>query len=240
MDTVMIKDKKNTLMIAHRGLSGIERENTCSAFIAAANRSYFGIETDVHVTSDGHYVIMHDDTTGRVADRNLRISKSRLRDLSDIILKDTDGSFSRRDLRVPLLQDYMNICTRYRKTAVIELKDFFTDRQLDEIYDICSKHGDPGNIIFISFHYSNVYRMRLHHPGQRVQFLSSDIDDGLIEKVRDDGIGLDIEYTSLNEDYVKKCRELGIELNCWTVNDKKAAEKLIDWGVGYVTTNILE
>ena len=51
-------------MIAHRGVSGLERENTCAAFVAAGNRGYFGIETDVHLTADGQYVIIHDDTTG--------------------------------------------------------------------------------------------------------------------------------------------------------------------------------
>ena len=56
MNTIKV-DSGNTLMIAHRGLSGIELENTCSAFVAAGNRSYFGIETDVHVTADGQYII---------------------------------------------------------------------------------------------------------------------------------------------------------------------------------------
>lgn len=40
-------------MIAHRGVSGLERENTCAAFVAAGNRSYYGIETDIHRTADG-------------------------------------------------------------------------------------------------------------------------------------------------------------------------------------------
>ena len=38
MDTVKI-DKKGIKMVAHRGVSGLECENTCSAFIAAGNRS---------------------------------------------------------------------------------------------------------------------------------------------------------------------------------------------------------
>ena len=54
-------------MVAHRGLSGIERENTCAAFVAAGNRSYFGIECDIHRTVDGGYVIIHDHNTERVA-----------------------------------------------------------------------------------------------------------------------------------------------------------------------------
>ena len=53
-DTVKI-DKRGVRLIAHRGLSGIEQENTCAAFIAAANReSYYGIETDTpHRRHDG-------------------------------------------------------------------------------------------------------------------------------------------------------------------------------------------
>ncbi len=63
MDTIKIADKNHCRMIAHRGLSYIECENSMPSFVAAANRSYFGIETDVHVTSDGKYVIIHDDST---------------------------------------------------------------------------------------------------------------------------------------------------------------------------------
>ena len=35
MDTIKILDHKNTVIVAHRGLSGLERENTCAAFVAA-------------------------------------------------------------------------------------------------------------------------------------------------------------------------------------------------------------
>ena len=52
MNTVKIK-RRNTLTVAHRGLSGIEAENTCAAFVAAGNRSYYGIETDIRRTADG-------------------------------------------------------------------------------------------------------------------------------------------------------------------------------------------
>ena len=66
MNTIKI-DKKGVQLVAHRGCSGLERENTASSFVAAGNRSYWGIESDVHKTVDGKYVIIHDDTTGRVA-----------------------------------------------------------------------------------------------------------------------------------------------------------------------------
>ena len=67
MNQTISVNKNEVLMIAHRGLSGLERENTCAAFVAAGNRSYFGIETDIHRTADGEYVVFHDDTTERLA-----------------------------------------------------------------------------------------------------------------------------------------------------------------------------
>lgn len=54
MDTLHL-NAPQVKMVAHRGMSGLELENTCSAFVAAGNRSYYGIETDVHRTSDGHF-----------------------------------------------------------------------------------------------------------------------------------------------------------------------------------------
>ena len=44
-------------MIAHRGLSGLERENSMKAFVAAVNRSFYGTECDIHLTKDKIFVI---------------------------------------------------------------------------------------------------------------------------------------------------------------------------------------
>ena len=64
MNTVKI-DRKQAQMIAHRGLSGLEPENTSPAFVAAGNRSYYGIETDIHVTRDRKIVVIHDGSLHR-------------------------------------------------------------------------------------------------------------------------------------------------------------------------------
>ena len=71
MDTIKI-NKNSTLLVAHRGLSGIETENTNAAFVAAGNRSYYGIETDIHRTTDGRFVVCHDDNLLRVADVDIQ------------------------------------------------------------------------------------------------------------------------------------------------------------------------
>ena len=137
MDTVKI-NHGNTKMIAHRGLSGIEQENTNAAFVAAGNRSYYGIETDVHRTADGQYVIIHDDTTARVTNGawDVNVEQVPYRDIQAILLPDRDGSCTRQDLRIPLLAEYVRICKRYEKVCVLELKNPFLREDIENIIEI--------------------------------------------------------------------------------------------------------
>ena len=115
MDTLKL-DKGSIKMIAHRGLSGIERENTAAAFVAAGNHSYFGIETDVHRTADGKYIIIHDDVTGRVAVDNYPVEQTDFDTLRSLKLTDINGEKSRGDLIMPTLEEYISICKKYEKS----------------------------------------------------------------------------------------------------------------------------
>ena len=125
MNTIKI-EKKHAQMIAHRGLSGLEPENSIPAFIAAGNRSYYGVETDVHVTKDGKFVVIHDDDTERVAGYYRVIEETLYDDLKDIRLNDLcrleilSGTEKvdlkdRRELVIPDLKDYINICKKYER-----------------------------------------------------------------------------------------------------------------------------
>lgn len=52
--------------IAHRGGSLEAEENTLPAFARAVAMGYGHVETDVHLTADGHVVIHHDPTLARM------------------------------------------------------------------------------------------------------------------------------------------------------------------------------
>ena len=99
MNTIKINSNRARI-IAHRGLSGIERENTCPAFVAAGNRSYFGIETDVHVSKDGKFVIIHDETTERVSlgEYNINVEENDYSAFQEIVLPDLNNTTERKDI----------------------------------------------------------------------------------------------------------------------------------------------
>ena len=111
-------------IIAHRGVSGLERENTCAAFIAAGNRSYYGIETDVHVTKDEKFIVFHDDTTDRLLGIHHVIEETDFETLRSLRLTDSDGTY-RGDLVLPSLEEYIRVCKKYEKESVLELKNHF-------------------------------------------------------------------------------------------------------------------
>ena len=241
MDTVKVQ-KGNVKMVAHRGLSGIERENTCAAFVAAGNRDYFGIETDVHRTADGAYVVIHDDRTGRVAFEDISVEGSTLEQLQNIAIKDKD-EMPRSDLKIPTLDEYLKICAKYGKIPVLELKNDFPKADVENIVAIVKQHMTLENIIFISFSYQNMIYLRELEKDARLQYLcggSAKVDEALVAKLKAYDLDVDIYWKVLDEAGVKLLHDNGIEINVWTVDDPAVAEQLITWGVDYITSNILQ
>ena len=233
-------NKRNTLVVAHRGLSGIEKENTNSAFVAAGNRSYFGIETDIHKTKDGHFVINHDGDFKRVAGCETVIEESTLDEIMNIVLLDTDGTKDRYDLRPTVLQNYISICKKYGKHSVLELKSDFTDEEIGKIIQIIKEYDYLDNVTFISFNYDNLLKVRKILPTQSAQYLFWKINDEELSRLVRDKIDIDIWCVELTEEQIKKAHSLGLKVNCWTVNTVEDGERLASWGIDYITSNILE
>jgi len=239
MNTISI-DRKNVSMIAHRGVSGIEMENTCAAFVAAGNRSYFGIETDVHVTKDGKIAVIHDDNLNRVAGVDLIVEETTLEELQSIPLYNKVSGTFRTDLRIPVLADYISICKRYEKKAILELKNRMNPDAIAEMVSIIKNLDYLEHVVFISFSWENLADIRKLVPEQTVQFLTTDYDDALIQKLIDNRFDLDIRYPAVTKELVDVLHENGLKINCWTADDPAEAAKLIEMGVDYITSNILE
>ena len=82
--------------------------------------------------------------------------------------------------------------------------------------------------------------MCIRDRNQAVQFLAGSCDERLLEELISNRFGLDIEHQALTRYIVETLHSNGLEVNCWTVNDKDIGERLAAYGVDYITTNILE
>ena len=239
MNTIKF-DKKNVRVIAHRGLSGIEVENTNSAFVAAGNRSYYGIETDIHRTSDGNFVVGHDDNYNRLAGKEIYLEKNTLAELQEVVFFDKDGTRDRVDLRPSRLESYIKIVKKYEKHAILELKSDFTKEEIAKIIEIIKSYDYLENTTFISFIYDNLLKIREILPNQSAQYLFWKVTDEEINRLAHDKIDVDVWVKELTCEQIEACHKAGLTVNCWTVDDKDLAESLADWGIDYITTNILE
>lgn len=234
---------KKPHMIAHRGYSMFEKENTLASFTAAgAISEFYGIETDVHVTNDGHYVTIHDDNPSRVSDgkADLNVEKNSFEMVRKVVLTDIDGYAGRVDLRIPEMIEYFRICKKYNKVAVCELKQLFSEAQLKEIISIINSIDMLKNTVFISFIYENLAALRQIDDSLTLQWLVCEFKEEQIEYLLKYRLDLDALHTSMNKEKIDLCHQNGIKVNVWTVNDQNVANQLASWGVDFITTNYIK
>ncbi|MBQ3705967.1 MAG: hypothetical protein II888_05880 [Clostridia bacterium] len=226
-------------MIAHRGLSGLERENTCAAFVAAGNHSYYGIETDIHRTKDGRYIVFHDDDLTRLLGDERIVEEMTFSELRALRLTDHDGR-EREDLMLPSLEEYIRICRKYNKESVLEIKNHFAPEDLDRVIGIIQAEGWLGRTIFISFDLPNCLCLREKLPEQRIQYLVEVCDAQVLQTLKEYRLDLDMDYQRCTRDIVDACHAMGRAVNVWTVNEPEDGRRLAGYGVDFITSNILE
>ncbi len=232
-------NKGNTLVVAHRGVSGLETENTCAAFIAAGNRTYYGVETDVYRTADGKFIINHDGNLKRIAGEDLSVEQVSFDVLRAAVLYDKDG-IKRGDLHLASVDEYVRICKKYGKVCVLELKSNFTDEEIARLCSEIETLDYLDGVTFIAFHMENLIKVRALYPAQSCQFLTGDVSDDMIARLAELKLDIDVHYHSLTKERVDAIHAAGIKINCWTVDTVADAERLAEWGVDFITSNILE
>src|SRR6266496_1470994 len=74
-------------IIGHRGAAGLAPENTLLAIQKALDAGADWIEFDVHLTRDGHLVVIHDPNILRVSGHYATIKRSDLESIRQIPLR---------------------------------------------------------------------------------------------------------------------------------------------------------
>ena len=102
-------------LIAHKGFSSLAPENTLTAFDLAGQNGFWGAECDVWSTSDGQYVLTHDAGLGRTCGVSEDVRSMTWEQVRDIPIRNGANIESYtgnlQATRIPLLADYLNICS---------------------------------------------------------------------------------------------------------------------------------
>ena len=191
-------------MIAHRGLSGLALENTMPAFELAGQRSYYGIETDVHVTRDGKYILTHDDDLRRIVGLDLIVEETDYETLRALRFKDIYGKSDEENCCFPSLEEYILLCKRYNKQAVLELKNEMSPKDVLGIAATIDACGWLGKTTFISFSGENLLFLRKGYPTASAQYLLSEVTDKDFAFLVENKLDVDLQWTCVRKRLVKR------------------------------------
>ncbi|MER9253600.1 glycerophosphodiester phosphodiesterase [Mesorhizobium sp. M0598] len=209
--------------VAHRGLHDMNKtrwENTLSAFAAATERGY-AIECDVHLSSDGVPVIIHDGDLLRLTGEDGFVWQ---RTAAEITALKVGGTAD----HLPTLQQALDLVDG-RVPMVVELKGAAGhDEGLVESVGKMLKHY-KGKTAIMSFDHWLIREFPKYAPGIPGGLTAYGNDNHLIE-AHFAMLAHDIAFTSyaagdLPNRFVSFVRErLGMPVITWTVHDQPAVD----------------
>ncbi len=131
--------------LIHRGIVNKNyKENLLNSFKASFKKGY-GIETDIHVTKDGHFVCFHDFTLKRIHKSSKSIKNINYSEIVELTKKNP----------IPLLKDLLKL-SKNKFTLFIEIKPLFSKKLLRKLLIETKKYK---KCVFISFKEKNIYRI---------------------------------------------------------------------------------
>lgn len=239
MNTIKI-DKYFKGMVANRGLSGIETENTIFAFLAASNRSFYGISCNLSVSKDNQIIVTNDDTLLKLGLLNLDIPSFTYDELRKFSLVDRKTANLDSNLYIPKLADYLAICKTYRKIAFINIRPTFKNEHLDKIVNDIERYYDLKNTMLISSNKKHLIYLAKRVDHSNIFLSNEKVTDDVFDFCKNHGFNLNIPDNKVNKDIIKNMHLFGLKVSTGVVNDKDLAEKLIKYDIDYVFTDILE
>ena len=229
---------RSTNLIAHRGASARYLENTYPAFVCAGkDDNFFGIEADVQVTLDNQFIVYHDNNLKRLNGNKIKISETPWFLLKKYKLFDKNEPLYDIGYSICSFSQYLKICKKYKKTAVIELKASFTQKELNKLIKIIQKQHYLKNVIFISFQQKILMYLRQMLPYVPLQLLvKSPLARPLTQCVKYNW-DISIHYALIKKELVSQFHNFGLKVGVWTVNNLETAKKMCDLGVDYITSD---
>ncbi len=210
------------LVIAHRGASSIELENSLAAFRAARGQGADAVELDVHATIDGALVVHHDPSVG-----GLPIAQARARDLAARPLANGEP--------MPTLAQALDVLGQLKVFVEVKVLDPKWDNALLETLD---NGPNPAGYAIHSFEVPVVRRLGQERPTLPRGVLS-EVATRNPKQTLDDALAQTLwqERTTLDEQLVKTVHGLKASIIAWTVDDPTDMDRFVRWGGDGICTN---
>ncbi|MFJ1970109.1 glycerophosphodiester phosphodiesterase [Streptomyces sp. NPDC087903] len=198
----------NFLTIGHRGVMGLEPENTLRSFVAAQQGGLDVIELDLHLSKDGALVVMHDADVDRTTDGTGPIAEKTLAELRSL-----DAGHGER---VPVFEEVLD---SVRSPLQAEIKDVAAARALAEVMH---RRDLVSRVEVSSFHDEAIAEIARLVPGVRTALIGSRFGPDIVDRAVEVGsatVCLNIRRLTL--EVVEHARKADLKIIGWVVNTQE-------------------
>ncbi len=231
---------KTPMVIAHRGASAYAPENTAAAFRLAMEMGVDGIELDVHLSSDGCPVVIHDERVDRTGS-----GTGWVKDLSLNTLKSLDfGSWfgpSFASETILTLEEVFLLLGDWQGLLNIELKSgpIFYEGLEQKVITLVKKYDRLDNVILSSFNHYSLVAAKAVEPRIKIGLLYM---AGLVAPweyaLRLGAQAIHPYFHSIIPEVIVGCNAHNIAINVFTVDDPIYLTALSTSGVHGIITNV--
>ncbi|ARP50625.1 MULTISPECIES: glycerophosphodiester phosphodiesterase [Caproicibacterium] len=231
-------------IFAHRGASFAAPENTLPAFEKAAALHVDGVELDVHLTTDGRLVVIHDDTVDRTTNGQGRVNRMTLEQLRAL-----DASAGRQGyggVRIPTLAEVYRLLEPTHLLVNVELKENRRSRDgyavIPKVLALEESAGMSGRVFYSSFNPFLLRELKRRSPQSKTALLYK-VPLARVWKLAARLVADAIHpKDSLLRDtaLVSQCHTRGLAVRPWTADEPAVMEELFRQQVDAVITNCPE
>ena len=246
-------ENSRPLVFAHRGGGGLFPENTREAFEYSANLGVDVLELDVHSTSDGKLVVLHDATVDRTTDGRGKVSELTLAELKKLdagFQFSSDGGktfpFRGNGITVPTLAEIFDTLPAVKFN--IEPKQQ-TPSVTKPLCEMLRERKMTDKVIVGSFRQEVIDEFRTAcpevatsaSPSEAAQFLAmykTGLSDSYTPPMQALQIPENLGYINVvSKDFVETAHKLNLKVHVWTINDTDKMQKLIEIDVDGIMTD---
>ncbi len=232
-------DEDPVYLTAHRGVTAVAPENSVPAYKKAVELGYYSAECDIQLSSDGYWVLCHNDDAGRFM-RVGNISDFTLEELRTFNYMSGANFWEYQDITIPTLEEYLDVFVGTQTRPQIEIKTENYDK-LYTVVDAVEEKGLTEQAIIISFDLEQLKAVHELNASIELWYLVGEITEENIAEAKavGDNVWLSANFEENNEASIQLAVDIGIGVSFWTVNTVEEAKMLYDMGVRYIETDIL-
>lgn len=246
-------DSNEPLILGHRGASAVAPENTLAAFSQAIRDGADGIEFDVHLSSDGIAVVIHDDTlnrTGLVSGAVSALTAAQLGqiDVGSWFTKKARGKTFAKET-IPTLSAVFNLFASNNGVLYVEMKcaELQAAALADAVVRQIDEHAMRERVVVESFALPAIAEVKRFDSRVRTAALFEPRLSGPVSTLRTQTIlklarqhqadEIALHHALARTRVVQAAKNEAFEVVVWTVDDGAWIERARDNGIKALISN---